>query len=93
MRDNTPPVITPLGWKDGEHLGAKATLSLTVTDNLGSAGDFRAELDGKWLMFRQKGDEYTYDLDEHFGPGEHVLKVSVSDEAGNATVRTYRLIR
>jgi hypothetical protein len=51
--------------------------------------EYRAELDGKWLMFSRKGNVLTYTFDEHCGPGNHVLVMKVTDIAGN--VGTYRL--
>ena len=93
LRDDSPPDILPLGFTDGAHVAGKASLSVAVRDNLGSVNGFRAELDGKWLMFSYKGDIYTYRFDEHFPPGEHVLVISVSDEAGNTTRHTYHLNR
>jgi hypothetical protein len=60
---------------------------VTVDDDNKSLRNFRAELDGKWLMFSQKGRTYTYKMDENCAPGKHDLQVSVEDEAGNRTVR------
>lgn len=93
LRDDSPPEILPLGWKDGAILSGKSSLSVVVKDNLGSVDDFRAELDGRWLMFSYKGDVYTYHFDEHFPAGAHSLTISVSDEAGNTTLHTYHLSR
>ncbi|WP_162852461.1 M23 family metallopeptidase [Dinghuibacter silviterrae] len=93
LRDDTPPEIRPLGWTDGAQLSRRGVLSVAVKDNLGSVNGFRAELDGKWLMFSYKGDVYTYHFDAHFPPGEHVLTLSVYDEAGNLTRRTYHVSR
>ena len=93
LRDLRPPDLTPLGWRDGASLRDRREIAMRVTDNLGSTKDFRAELDGKWLMFRQVGQVYTYDFDDHFPSGEHVLTLSVADEAGNVTRKTYHLTR
>jgi len=93
IRDNIPPVINPLGWHDGSNLKGKGLISVSVKDNYGVFGDFRGELDGKWIMFSQRGDVYTYHMDEHFPEGEHMLVLSVADEAGNITRKTYHLSR
>jgi hypothetical protein len=92
LRDDTPPSILPLGWRDGTRVTG-SSISVSVRDNLGSIRSFRAELDGKWLMFSYKGNTHTYSLDEHFPPGPHVLVISVSDEAGNTAEHTYHLTR
>jgi murein DD-endopeptidase MepM/ murein hydrolase activator NlpD len=93
LRDNTPPEVTPIGWEEGSSVTGKTALSIRVKDNLGSVNGFRAELDGQWLMFSYKGDVYTYYFDEHFPRGQHSLVLSVLDEAGNVTQKTYHLNR
>jgi len=91
VRDETPPDIQPLDFRDGAVV--HGALRVRVTDNLGELRGVRAELDGKWLMFSYKGDVYTYVLDEHFPPGRHVLTVSAEDEAGNVIQKNYNLTR
>lgn len=93
IRDDVPPVISPLGWKDGGLLAGRPAIAVSVTDNLGATHDFRGELDGKWLMFSQRGNDFTYRFDEHFPPGQHTLVLSVADEAGNVTTKTYQVNR
>jgi hypothetical protein len=56
--------------------------------------NFRGELDGKWLRFtNDKGRSFIYKFDEMCPPGVHELKVSVEDEAGNKTIKTYHFTR
>ena len=51
---------------------------------------FRAELDGKWLMFsNDKGRNYVYTFDEQCPYGVHELKVQVEDIVGNVTEKTW----
>lgn len=90
-RDDTPPEIRPLNFRDGAVI--HGALQMRVTDNLGDLRSVRAELDGKWLMFSYKGDVYTYLLDGHFPSGQHVLTVSAEDEAGNIIQKNYNLTR
>jgi len=79
--DTTAPVISTL-QKEGDLSSAK-TIRFTVTDNLTSVQNFRAELDGKWLRFVRAGDTYTYTFDEHCPPGNHNLIIKASDENNN----------
>jgi len=56
--------------------------------------NFRAELDGKWLRFtNDKGRSFIYKFDEMCPPGNHELKVSVDDEAGNKTEKIFHFTR
>jgi hypothetical protein len=92
--DETPPEIVPMGFNDGADLSRVSRIVLTVKDNLESFKNFRAELDGKWLCFsNDKGKVFIYRFDEKCIPGMHELKVSVQDEAGNETVKTFRFTR
>jgi hypothetical protein len=54
---------------------------------------FSAELDGKWLLFEQRRGGYIYTFDEHCPPGKHTLLITVTDVAGNTTVRPYSFTR
>jgi hypothetical protein len=63
-------------------------------DNFKTIKSFKAELDGQWLMFtNDKGVSHIYKVDEKFTPGEHKLKVTVEDVAGNITVKEWTVRR
>jgi len=89
VEDTTAPSLIPNGWKDGAVFAQSGSISFTVKDNISYVDFFRAELDGKWLMFSRKGNVFTYRFDEHCELGMHQLKVTITDIAGNQTVRTY----
>jgi murein DD-endopeptidase MepM/ murein hydrolase activator NlpD len=94
LLDETPPEIVPVGFVNGANLGKASRIVFVVKDNLDAFGNFRAELDGQWLRFtNDKGRSFIYIFDEKCGPGEHSLKVSVDDEAGNTTVKTFTFTR
>lgn len=86
--DTVAPKVTPLAVKPGANLAKASKLSFAMSDASGIK-EYRAELDGKWLMFSRKGNVLTYTFDEHCGPGSHVLVMKVTDIAGN--VGSYRL--
>lgn len=92
--DETPPEIIPVGFKDSADLSKATRIMITVKDNLDEFRSFRAELDGKWLRFtNDKGRNFIYIFDEQCTPGQHQLKVSVEDEAGNITTRMFTFSR
>lgn len=84
--DDQPPTIrASIGRRE---------IIIIPTDNHEVIKNFRAELDGKWLRFtNNKGKVFIYLYDEMCLRGSHELKVSVEDEAGNKTVRSYRFSR
>lgn len=92
--DNVAPVISPIGIRENVNLSHSSQIIFTVTDNMRAIKNFRAELDGKWLRFtNDKGRSFIYRFDEKCPPGNHDLKVSVEDEAGNQTTKVFHFIR
>lgn len=92
--DETAPTITPVGFKDGMNAAKLNRIAFVIRDETDELRNFRAELDGKWLRFsNDKGKTFIYKFDEHCPPGEHELKISVEDCAGNKTEKLYRFTR
>jgi hypothetical protein len=89
--DTVAPVIKPL-QKTAVLTKAK-NIRFTVTDNLTSVQNFRAELDGKWLRFVRAGNTYTYNFDSHCPAGKHTLKVTATDENNNKRTFNYNFTR
>jgi Peptidase family M23 len=94
LLDEEPPLIIPVGFYDGANLAKASRIVLVVKDNLEALKNFRAELDGKWLRFsNDKGRAFIYRFDNHCPPGNHLLKISVEDEAGNISTRSFQFRR
>ena len=94
MLDEVPPVIVPIGFTSGSDLSKATRLSFTVTDNFNKFKKVRTELDGNWLRFtNDKGRIFSYRFDEKCLTGQHELKISVEDEAGNKTEKIYKFKR
>ncbi|MBI1343951.1 MAG: peptidoglycan DD-metalloendopeptidase family protein [Terrimonas sp.] len=92
--DTVPPALNSIGKGDTLDLSRSSTIVFRPTDNFDVIRNFRAELDGKWLMFsNDKGRSFIYRFDEHFPYGVHRLTVRVEDLAGNTTVRSWWLKR
>jgi len=93
ISDDIPPVITG-GFKDNSNLSKASRIILVPKDNNKEIKNFRAELDGNWLMFtNDKGKSFIYNFDEKCGRGMHELKISVQDEAGNTTEKIFHFTR
>jgi len=92
--DLVPPTITAVGFKDGMNAAKLNRIVFVIRDETDELRNFRAELDGQWLRFsNDKGKTFIYNFDEHCGAGEHELKISVEDVAGNKTEKLYRFKR
>lgn len=75
-------------------LSRSTRIVFTPKDNFNVIKSFRAELDGNWLRFtNDKGRTWIYTFDEKFPKGQHELKVTIEDEAGNITTKTWQVKR
>ena len=94
MIDTLPPVITAVGFKDGMNCAKLNRIVFVVTDNTEEIKKFSATLDGNWLRFtNDKGRSFIYVFDEKCAPGEHELKITAEDQAGNVTEKVYKFTR
>ena len=94
IEDHIPPTITPIGFSNGINMSKLYAIRFVIIDNTEELKNFYAEIDGQWVCFsNDKGKTFTYKLDEHCGPGEHELKISVEDCVGNRSERTYHFTR
>ena len=99
VQDLEAPVITLPGLADGAVLTKAARILVSVKDNLGGIRNFRAELDpdapgGQWLCFsNDKGLAYIYRFDEKCPPGNHLLRITAQDVAGNTATKDFRFTR
>ncbi len=93
IADDKPPVILMGGLHEGANMSRAPKIVVMVMDDNHAVGNFRAELDGKWLLFARKSNTFAYDMDEHCPPGHHTLHIRVSDEAGNLAEKTVNFTR
>jgi hypothetical protein len=92
--DTVPPVIRIPGFIENANLQNRPQISVVVQDNYKKVRNFKATLDGHWLLFtNDKAMAFIYHFDEHCGTGKHELKIYAEDEAGNAASATVHFIR
>jgi Peptidase family M23 len=82
--DTTVPTLNaPAKGKDTLDISALSKILFSPRDDF-AVKSFRAELNGKWLMFsNDKGKDYVYIFDEQCPFGVHQLKIRVEDISGN----------
>ncbi len=94
MVDNIPPVIIPIGFKDGLNASRSSRIVFKITDNTEEIIKFTALLDGNWIRFsNDKGKIFIYYFDEHCSPGDHELQIIAEDQVGNITEKKYHFTR
>ncbi|RFM30506.1 peptidoglycan DD-metalloendopeptidase family protein [Deminuibacter soli] len=90
--DNEPPSAQPTNFANGTHVGLNSTLHLRCGDNI-DVKKVAVTVDGNWLLFTHSYGDYVYAMDDHFPLGEHTVRVTVTDLAGNVTVKEYTLTK
>jgi hypothetical protein len=90
--DQKAPSINTL-IKNNSVVSNLTRLSFVVKDETTSIKTCLADLDGDWLRIVQKGDNFYYEMDEHFPKGTHLLTLTASDENGNTNKVSYTLTR
>lgn len=96
VTDLIPPTINELG-KPARTAGGGDTVDLSPAGRImfypkdnSLIKSFRAELDGKWLMFtNDKGSAWIYNFDERCPYGVHHLKIKLEDMVGNVTEKEW----
>ena len=91
--DTDPPTVRPLNIREGADLSGAKDIRFTIGDGKSGVYTYRAELDGKWLMFARKRSTIFYTFDSHCPPGAHRLQLTVTDGAGNQTIKVYHFKR
>jgi hypothetical protein len=92
--DTEPPLIRFPGVTENANLQRSSRIAVLVTDNYKKIKNFRATLDGKWLLFsNDKARAYLYHFDEHCPAGKHELKIYAEDEAGNGASAVLHFVR
>lgn len=84
--DLEPPKIEPLNFSDRKWVSKLKTLQVKITDDLSGISNYRATVNGKWILMEY--DYKTKTLTHHFSDNividtENNLKIIVTDNVGN----------
>jgi len=86
--DNIKPTIKPINFKDGQWLSNFRFLKLEISDQLSGISNYRATVNGTWILMEY--DYKTKTLTHDFNDGvitdtKNNLKVIVTDNVGNSS--------
>ncbi len=91
MVDRIPPKIQPIAFRS--NMKGYSKMSFKITDNFPTTGKardlrYRATVDGEWILmhYDAKKDLIVHYFDDRIGPGEHQLRLVVTDDRGNEKV-------
>ena len=87
--DTIAPTITPINFSKSSLFNVEKQIIFKVVDDISEIKKFRAELDGKWLMFSRKDNYFIYNFDDNCSLGKHQLQITVEDEVGNITQQLF----
>lgn len=89
--DQNPPVVTPVNFQDQQWISNNKDLRVKITDNETGIKDYRATINGKFILmeYEYKDNLLTYDFaDGVITETENNFELVVTDNVGNTT--TYR---
>ncbi|MFN2457623.1 MAG: M23 family metallopeptidase [Chitinophagaceae bacterium] len=92
--DNQPPTFNAPGYGDTIDLRRSTRLVISPKDNFKTIKNFRAEVNGQWLLFtNDKGYSYIYRFDDYFPSGVSKFTVTAEDIVGNITTKNWYVRR
>ena len=96
--DREAPTVTPSYFR--YDMRKRSSMSFKIIDNYRTASNlggmrYHATVDGEWILMEYDGksDRIIHRFDERIPPGEHRLRLEVSDVLGNETVLEMDFIR
>ncbi|WP_434035838.1 M23 family metallopeptidase [Formosa sp. 4Alg 33] len=94
--DTIAPKITPINFKDEQWISNAKTLKVKITDDLSGISDYRATINGKWILmeYEYKSNSLTYDFNDQISTEPHNdFKLIVTDNVGNSSTFEARFHR
>ena len=87
-RDTKNPVIKPINFQNEKWVSKLNVLKLKITDDLSGISNYRATINGKWILmeYDYKKNTLTYNFEDSINTKtENNLKLIVTDNVGNST--------
>ncbi|WP_066218612.1 M23 family metallopeptidase [Formosa haliotis] len=96
VSDTMAPKITPLNFKNEQWISTLNTLKVKITDDLSGISDYRATINGKWILmeYEYKNNTLTYDFSDNISTDTtNDFKIIVTDNVGNSSTFEARFHR
>lgn len=87
-RDTNPPRVVPVNFSNGQWISNNKDLKVTISDDLSGIKEFRATVNGKFILmeYEYKKNLLTHDFSDGIVTDtENHLKIVVTDNVGNTT--------
>lgn len=92
MIDQKPPLIKT-NIKDNQDVSKQKFLSFVVTEETTTLKNCDLYLNNQWLRLVQKGNTFTYEIDDYFPKGIQTITLIATDENNNKAIKTLTLKR
>ena len=89
--DTVAPLITKLDYNENKTITKYNTLELTIDDNLSGVTQYKAYINGNWVLmeYMKKKRKYVIPLDErskiHLKKGSNKIRIWAKDRTGNVS--------
>lgn len=84
--DNEKPSIVPVNFKKGQWLSKYRFLKVKIDDKKSGISNYRATINGKWILMEYYKGIYTYDFnDSIISQTKNNLKIIATDNVGNSS--------
>lgn len=88
VMDTQGPKISVLNFQDGKWLSKYRYLKFKITDDLSGISNYRATINGKWILmeYEYKTNTLTFDFNDNVATDtKNELKLVVTDNVGNSS--------
>ena len=96
VSDTIAPTIVPTNFKNDQWLSSAKTLQVKITDDMSGISDYRATINGKWILmeYEYKNNTLTYHFSDGMSTtGQNDFKLIVIDNVGNSSTFEARFHR
>lgn len=94
MVDTIAPLIKPYNIYANKNMSKNSSIIVSIADNLSGIKSYRGEIDGKWVLmeYESKKAHLVHEFD-NLPSGNHIFKLTVTDDVGNSTETEIPFIR
>ena len=95
MIDSIPPVIRAKNLSKKRSVSEKTVLRFYMNDRMSSIKDYRAFLNGKWLLleYNSRRRELRCPLERYLKEGKNELVIKATDQLNNTTTKKYHFTK
>lgn len=75
--------------KTGTNIKQNKNITFIIKEDITTVKEVSATVNGQWLRLSQKGNTYTYNIDDFFPQGTHTIQIVAQDENNNIAKQNF----